>query len=106
PGEIAGRVITRLGDALALRTGEPARFDQAALVAFGNDPAAALAARAASLGGAGLTLLTEAVGPLLGGVATRSVTTADGALVVTLEPVTVRWRPGASRSGGRAFRRA
>jgi hypothetical protein len=96
PGEIAGRVITRLGDALALRTGAPARFDQAALVAFGNDPAAALAARAASLGGAGLTLLTEAVGPLLGGVSTRSVTTADGALVVTLEPVTVRWRPGTS----------
>ena len=97
PGEIAGRVITRLGDALALRTETPARFDQAALVAFGNDPAAALAARAASLGADGLTLLTEAVGPLLGGVATRSVATADGALVVTLEPVTLRWRPGTSR---------
>ena len=96
-GQMAGRIIVRLGDALALRTGTPARFDQTALVAFGTDPAAALSARAASLGASGLTLLTEAVQPLLGGLPSRTVTTSAGALVVTVEPVTVRWRPGASR---------
>ena len=99
-GELAGRIVTRLGDALALRTGAPLRFDQAALTAFGSDPAAALAARAAALGASGLTLLTQAVQPLLGSVPARSVSTADGALIVTVGPVTVRWRPGTSRIEG------
>ncbi len=96
-GEIAGRIIARLGDALALRTGAPARFDQAALVAFGNDPAAALAARAASLGAAGLTLLTEAVGPLLGGVRDAIRHDVGGALVVDA-------RTGNACAGGQARR--
>jgi large repetitive protein len=97
PAEVAGRVVSRLGDALGLRSGSPLRFDQAALTTFGTDPAAALAARAAALGASGLLLLTEAVQPLLGSVPTRSVATADGALVVRLDPLVVRWRPGTSR---------
>ena len=96
-GEVAGRILARLGDALALRTGTPARFSQAALVAFGSDPAVGLASRAAALGASGLTLLTEAVQPLLGGVPARSISNAEGALIVSVGPVTVRWRPGTSR---------
>ncbi len=98
--EVAGRLVARLGDALALRTGAPARFAQAALVAFGSDPAAALAARGAALASSGLSLLVEAVGPLLGGLPARSATSADGALVVTVGPLTLRWRPSSSRIEG------
>jgi len=97
PGEIAGRLVARIGDGLGLRSGAPAHFDQAQLVAFGTNPAAALAARAATLGGAALTLLAEGVGPLLGGVATRSVTVEAGALRIEVQPVIVRWLPGTSR---------
>ena len=66
--EIAGRVVARLGDALGLRTGSPARFDPAALSTFGHDPAAALAARAPAIAAQGLSLLADAASPLLGTV--------------------------------------
>ena len=99
PLEVAGRLVARLGDALALRTGAPGAraFDGDALAAFGHDPASALAAHAADLAGAGLTLLQEAVGPLLGAGATRTVGVAAGALVVTVGTVEVRWLPGTTR---------
>jgi hypothetical protein len=97
PGEFAGRLVARLGDGLGLRSGAPAHFDQAQLVAFGTNPAAALAARAATLSAAALTLLVEAIGPLLGGAATRSVTVVSGALRVEVQPVILRWLPGTSR---------
>ncbi|MGZ6671177.1 MAG: DUF6603 domain-containing protein [Solirubrobacteraceae bacterium] len=99
PLDVAGRLVARLGDALALRTGAPGAraFDGDALAAFGHDPASALAAHAADLAGAGLTLLQEAVGPLLGAGATRTVGVAAGALVVTVGTVEVRWLPGTTR---------
>jgi hypothetical protein len=99
PLEIAGRLVARLGDALALRTGAPGarEFDGDALAAFGIDPASALAAHATDLAGAGLTLLQDAVGPLLGGAATRTVGVAAGALVVTVGSLEVRWLAGTTR---------
>ena len=97
--EIAGRVVARLGDALGLRTGSPARFDPAALSTFGHDPAAALAARAPAIAAQGLSLLADAASPLLGTSATRSVTTAGSAVIVTVGPVTLSWAPGSARIG-------
>ena len=97
--EIAGRVVARLGDALGLRTGSPARFDPAALSTFGHDPAAALAARAPAIAGQGLSLLADAASPLLGTAATRSVTVVGSAVVVTVGPVTLSWQPGSARVG-------
>jgi len=95
PGQVAGRLVARVGDALALRSGTPPRFDRTALAAFGADPAAALSARGAALAAGGLTLLTQAVQPLLGPVAGRTATvTPDGALEVAVGPVRVRLRPG------------
>ena len=86
------------GGARGRRAGAPLgrapRFDRTALAAFGADPAAALAARGAALGAGGLTLLMEAVQPLLGTVPGRAVTTAGGALGITAGPVTVRWPRG------------
>ena len=99
PVEVAGRLVARLGDALALRTGAPAAFDADALAAFGHDPAGALAARAAALAAAGLDPLLQAVGPLLGSPGTRSVTATGGALAVTVGPVQVRWTPGTATIG-------
>jgi hypothetical protein len=97
--EIAGRVVARLGDALGLRTGNPARFDPAALSTFGHDSAAALAARAPAIAAQGLSLLADAASPLLGTSATRSVTTVGSAVVVTVGPVTLSWSPGSARIG-------
>jgi hypothetical protein len=99
PVEIAGRLVARLGDALALRTGAVGarRFDGDALAAFGNDPAAALAAHASDLAGTGLALVQEAIGPALAGAASRTVTVASGALVVTVGTLEVRWLPGTTR---------
>ena len=97
--EIAGRVVSRLGDALGLRTGNPARFDPAALSTFGHDPAAALAARAPAIAAQGLSLLADAASPLLGTSAGRSVTTAGSAVIVTVGPVTLSWAPGSARIG-------
>ena len=99
PVEIAGRLVARLGDALALRTGAVGarRFDGDALAAFGHDPAAALAAHASDLAGTGLTLVQEAIGPALAGAASRTVTVASGALVVTVGTLEVRWLPGTTR---------
>jgi hypothetical protein len=97
--EIAGRVVARLGDALGLRTGSPARFDPAALSTFGHDPAAALAARAPAIATQGLSLLADAASPLLGTASTRSVTTVGSAVVVTVGPVTLSWQPGSARVG-------
>ncbi len=98
PQELAGRLLVRVGDALGLRTGAPLAFDADALSAFGTDPAGALAARTAALVGAGLDLLVQALDPLLGGAASRSVAATGGALVLTLGPgarhVVVRWTPG------------
>jgi len=100
PEQVAGRLVARLGDALDLRTGAgPRAFSSTALAAFGTDPAGALAARAAALAVAGLEPLLQAVGPLLGAPATRAVTAAGGALVVTVGPVEVRWTPGTARVG-------
>jgi hypothetical protein len=100
PGELAGRLVVRVGDALGLRSGAPLGFDADALSAFGTDPAGALAARTAALAGAGLDMLVQAVDPVLGPAATRSVTAVGGALVVTMGApsgqVEVRWTPGTS----------
>ncbi|CCK31826.1 hypothetical protein BN159_7447 [Streptomyces davaonensis JCM 4913] len=92
--EAAGRFVTRIGDALGLRVGSPPRFDAAALSAFGTDPAAALAARGAALAADGLTLIGEAVTPLLGALPSRAVGVSGGALVLDVGPLTLRWRPG------------
>jgi hypothetical protein len=101
PPEVAGRLVARLGDTLGLRTGTAAarRFDEAALSPFGADPAGALAARAATLAVTGLDPLLQAIGPLLGSSATRSVTATGGAVVVTVGPVEMRWTPGTNRVG-------
>ena len=98
--EIAGRVVAKLGDALGLRTtGAPARFDAAALSTFGHDPAAALAARAPAIAAQGLSVLADAISPLLGTSGTHRVTTAGAAVVVTVGPVTLTWAPGSARIG-------
>ena len=99
PLEIAGRLVARLGDALGLRVGPPTsrRFDGDALAAFGVDPASALAAHAATLAATGLTLLEQALGPVLGGAASRGVTVTTGALVVTVGDLELRWLPGTTR---------
>ncbi len=99
-GEIAGRVVAKLGDALGLRTtSAPVRFDAAALSTFGHDPAAALAARAPAIAAQGLSVLADAISPLLGTSGGHSVTTVGAAVVVTVGPVTLSWAPGSARIG-------
>lgn len=95
--EVAGRLVARLGDALGFRTVPPnPKFDGDVLVAFGTNPASALAARGSSLGAGALQALVEALDPALGAFA---VTTDAGALVATLGPVTLRWTPQTNRFG-------
>jgi hypothetical protein len=98
-GEIAGRVVVKLGDALGLRAGNPARFDAATLSTFGHDPAAALAARAPAIAAQGLSMLADAIAPLLGTAGAYSAKAVGSAVVVTVGPVTLSWTPGSARIG-------
>ena len=61
------------------------------MTAFAANPAAALAGRAVST--TGLGLVRDAVAPLLG-LSSRTVAVSAGALVVTVGPVRLSWRPG------------
>ncbi len=60
-----GAVVAEIGDAMALRSGAPARFDGAALETWASDPAGALAAALPGLTTAALNALVTAIGPLL-----------------------------------------
>lgn len=86
-----GAAVRALGDALALRSGTPPRFDGAALQAFAVDPAAAFAARLPALSNAAVTALVSALGPLLPPPVTATM--VSGRLVVGVNGVTVGLQP-------------
>jgi hypothetical protein len=87
----AGRVVRAVGDALDLRTGTPRRFDGARLQAWAADPAHALSAAIPTLTGAALTEIAAAIQPLL--PAGSAASAAGGALSVTVNALTLTWRP-------------
>ena len=84
-----GTLVLRIGDAMALRSA--GHFQAAALTAWANDPAAALAARLPSLLAAALDGLAQAIGPLLPGGASASF--SGGLLHVTAGGFELTLRP-------------
>ena len=101
PVQVAGRIAGRTGSALGLAGGTPAVFSESALAAFASDPAAALQARAADVGAAGLALVVAAVDAVLGPAADRTVEIAEGGrIAIAIGPatrrVTIGWRPSTS----------
>jgi hypothetical protein len=84
-----GTLVARVGDGLGLRIG--GAFSGPALVAWGEDPAAALAARLPALTIAILDGIADAIRPVLPGGAGADV--VEGALEVQVASVTVRLTP-------------
>ena len=64
PGQ-AGAVVRAVGDAMALRTGNPLSFHDAELQAWAADPGSQLAARLPALAVSVLQALRDAIGPAL-----------------------------------------
>ena len=90
-----GPAVAGVGDALALRSGTPKRFDEAALAAWATDPAAALVTALPSITATGLATLA----PLLDGLTPPAVTvaTAGNSLTATAGPITLEWAPNDRR---------
>jgi large repetitive protein len=99
-----GAVVRAIGDALALRTGTPARFNGTALQAWAADPAAAFAARLPVLSATALGDLATALDPLLPAPATVSASgghliVSIGGVVITLQPTPITVSVAANLSG-------
>jgi hypothetical protein len=93
----AGAVVRAVGDAMALRTGNPLSFHDAELQAWAADPGGQLAARLPALAAGVLQALSDAVGPALpAGVAIAvsgpelQVTSASVVVGLTANPFAVR----------------
>jgi hypothetical protein len=86
-----GNVVRGAGDALALRSGSPRRFDRAALHAWATNPAGALTLALPSIVSTGLTTLA----PLVDAFAPASVNVTANAntLSVTAFSVSLGWTP-------------
>ncbi len=90
-----GAAVGGVGDALALRSGDPAKFDSTRLAAWAADPAAALATAVPSIVHTGL----ETLAPLLDGVVPAAVTVTGSAtdLTVAVGAVSLGWSPSDHR---------
>ncbi len=87
----AGDLVQIVGDALALRSGDPKRFDGAALRAWALDPVSALETAAPSIVAKGL----GNIAPVLGTFVPAAVTvgaTAD-AITATVGDASLSWNP-------------
>ncbi len=92
PGTV-GNLVGTAGDALALRSGNPKRFDGAALHAWALNPAGALTAAVPSIISTGLAT----VAPLLDAFVPAAVTVNATAntLTVAMSGVSLSWNPAA-----------
>ena len=90
-----GAAVGGVGDALALRSGAPAKFDSTRLAAWAADPAAALATAVPSIVHTGL----ETLAPLLDGVVPAAVTVTGSPtdLTVAVGAVSLGWSPSDHR---------
>jgi len=90
-----GPLVQKVGDALALRSGMPRKFDGAALHAWAVDPVGALAAAVPTIAAQGLATLA----PLLDAYvpAAVSVSATANELSITAGGCTIGWAPAAGR---------
>jgi hypothetical protein len=97
-GAPVGPLVAKLGDALALRSGAPKKFDGAALHAWALDPAGKLTAAQSSIIAAGLPAIATAVNSFLPAAAflptVVSATANSNTLTVTIGGVSLGWTPG------------
>ncbi len=102
PGTV-GDLVQKVGDALALRSGAPRKFDGAALHAWALDPAGALTAAVPSIVATGL----GTIAPLLDAFvpAAVNVTATANTLTVSAGGVSLAWTPatGIARLAGDAI---
>ncbi|MEO6525022.1 MAG: DUF6603 domain-containing protein [Gemmatimonadaceae bacterium] len=86
-----GPLVAKVGDAFALRTGAPRRFDRAAIQAYASNPVGALTAAIPSITATGLSTIA----PLLDQFTPSSivVTSTPSALAVTIGDVSLSWSP-------------
>ena len=89
-----GSLVQKIGEALALRTGTPMKFDAAALRTWAVDPADSWTHAQHSITSTGLT----AIAPLLGSFVPPGVSvTADATtLTVTIGALSLAWNPATS----------
>jgi large repetitive protein len=91
PGTV-GNLVQAVGDALALRSGNPKRFDGAALHAWAvPDPVSALVAAGPSIVATGLTNIATLLDAFVPAAVTVSATA--NALTVTIGDVSLSWSP-------------
>ena len=90
PGTV-GDLVQAVGDAMALRSGLPKKFDATALHNWATNPVGALTAAIPSIASTGLTTLA----PLLDNFvpAAVNVTASTNLLTVTVDGVSLTWHP-------------
>ena len=86
-----GNVVQGIGDALGLRSGNPRRFDSAALHAWAVNPSGALTLALPSVASTGLATLAPLVDAFV--PASVDVTANANALTVTASGVSLAWNP-------------
>ena len=86
-----GEVVGAVGDAFALRAGNPRRFDGTALANWARDPLASLAAAVPSIASTGLTTIAPLLDDFIPAGVTATATTS--ALTVTIGDVSLSWTP-------------
>jgi hypothetical protein len=86
-----GSVVGGVGDALGLRSGNPRRFDSAALHAWAVNPSGALTLALPSIASTGLTTLAPLVDAFV--PASVDVTANATTLAVTAFGVSLKWNP-------------
>ena len=90
-----GPLVGTLGDALALRSGNPKKFDGAALHAWAIDPVGKLTAALPSIAATGLNTIAPLVDSFV--PAAVNVTVVSDTLTVTIGGVSLGWTPTTSR---------
>ncbi|HSQ28716.1 MAG TPA: DUF6603 domain-containing protein [Gemmatimonadaceae bacterium] len=90
-----GPLVGTLGDALALRSGNPKKFDGAALHAWAIDPVGKLTAALPSIAATGLNTIAPLVDSFV--PAAVNVTVISDTLTVTIGGVSLGWTPTTSR---------
>jgi hypothetical protein len=91
PGTV-GDLVQKVGDALALRSGNPKHFDGAALHAWATNPAGALTSALPSITATGLTTLAPLLDAFLPAAVSATATTNQ--LTVAIGDFSASWNPG------------
>jgi hypothetical protein len=92
PGTV-GDLVQTVGDALALRSGNPKHFDGAALHAWGTNPVGALTSALPSITTTGLTTIAPLLDAFMPAAVSATATTNQ--LTVTVGDFSASWNPGA-----------